>query len=513
MKKKRILAFVLASCGLGPCLSPAFSQDCVVRLTTSKAVGTEMTFLVNSTYSGVSVDWGDGNPVVYTSDDPVTEITGTVRGSGITLSGPATWELFSCAGQDVTSLDLTGAKKLRSLYCQDNALSALSLAGMSGLVDLDCSGNDLEAITYTTAGYPERDLPVIENMNVADNRLSGSFNVRTSTLHALDISGNDITTVYTSSNPSLDMLKCSGNQLTSLSVASCKSISTLVCDGNTLTNLILPSGVTTLQQLVCDNNAISVRVDLSGCTDLKDVSIANNKISTLLLPTYTKTSSLSLADNKLTLSNLPRQAQKPAFINFMPQALLDISGLANVKEAGDVPYIDVASWADRRNTTVDLNTYRRIGVTSTSAGTIEGVISWYAVDEDGKETLLVKSTSESDGGDYYESNGATAFLKPQRSVYARITADKVYKSEGFYVETTRISVGQDAATGIVSLPSSSGLEIAVSGGELILKSASGTAVLVYAADGRLVWRGNVSGTSRIALPSGVYVVNGHKVAL
>ncbi len=197
----------------------------------------------------------------------------------------------------------------------------------------------------------------------------------------------------------------------------------------------------------------------------------------------------------------------------MPQALLDISGLANVKEAGDVPYIDVASWADRRNTTVDLNTYRRIGVTSTSAGTIEGVISWYAVDEDGKETLLVKSTSESDGGDYYESNGATAFLKPQRSVYARITADKVYKSEGFYVETTRISVGQDAATGIVSLPSSSGLEIAVSGGELILKSASGTAVLVYAADGRLVWRGNVSGTSRIALPSGVYVVNGHKVAL
>ena len=55
-------------------LSAAAQTERIVKLTTGKAVGSEITLLVNHTYEGVTVDWGDGNPVAYN-----------------TVGGAATW--------------------------------------------------------------------------------------------------------------------------------------------------------------------------------------------------------------------------------------------------------------------------------------------------------------------------------------------------------------------------------------------------------------------------------------
>ena len=160
MKKNNYLMSALLLGGMLLSTLTAGAEDRVVKLTTSQAVGTEMTFLVNRTYAGVTVDWGDGFPVTYnTGTDAIREVKGTVKGTSITITGNAAWDMFSCASCSVETIDLSGATGLRSLFCQDNNLSIISMKGMSNLVDLDASNNQLTSIEYTKSSNPSLTSP------------------------------------------------------------------------------------------------------------------------------------------------------------------------------------------------------------------------------------------------------------------------------------------------------------------------------------------------------------------
>jgi hypothetical protein len=495
------------------------AQERSVTLTTSKAVGTEITLLVNHTYNGVTVDWGDGNPQTYnTGKDAIREITGTVKGSTITITGDAMWNTLSCEGCGVTGIDLTNAKKLESLYLADNELTTIDLKGMTSLRDLDVSNNALTSITFTNSSKPETDLSSIETLNYANNQLSGQFVVRTSTLQSIDVSNNNYTTILVSSNKNLDALKCSGNNVTTLNTSVCSSISSLVCNDNDIKTLTLPGSISTLRQLVCDDNNISSKLDLSASEDLVDLSCANNSISTLTLPTVNKLSSLNLSNNALTFSLLPKKALRPNYISFMPQAQVDISGYDNVLTKDGVSYAAIGDWSSKSTNPIDLGALRYIAVTETSTGTMEGVITWYSetVDADGNATAtaLTAGKSSSAPNDYYLSSGKTVFFTPQGRVFARITASSVYKDCDFYLETSRIAVGEDQISAIGTIVSASGeLSVLAQHGQLLLSSATATHVNVYSADGKQVWNGTVNGTTTLQLPAGIYIVNGQKVAL
>ena len=239
--------------------SPAMAQSKMVKMTTAKAVGSPITLMVNHTYNGVTVDWGDGNPVVYnTKKDVLRVIEGTVKGAVITVTGDRAWDMLSCANCELTEIDLTKATDLHSLYCQNNQLSTIDLRGLSELTDLDCSDNKITSFGLTTEGYIEYDLKKIENINVSNNQLKGTFAVRSASVRLIDAGNNSFDKFYVSSNPELTTLKCGGNQISTLGLTSNRKLSTLVCDNNRLTALTFPStGVPELQQIVCDGNKLT----------------------------------------------------------------------------------------------------------------------------------------------------------------------------------------------------------------------------------------------------------------
>ena len=149
MKNNCFPSFLLAG-GLLIGAMSAQAQDRVVKLTTGKAVGESITLQVNHTYTGVTVDWGDGNAVAYnTGNDAIREITGEVKGSQIVITGDKRWNMLNCSGCGLTAIDLTGATELTSLFLSNNSLTTLSLKGMTALTDLDASNNQLTSIVYT----------------------------------------------------------------------------------------------------------------------------------------------------------------------------------------------------------------------------------------------------------------------------------------------------------------------------------------------------------------------------
>ncbi len=493
------------------------AQEFSVKLTTSKAVGSEVVFVVNNTYEGVTVDWGDGQAQVYKTDDPMCEIKGSVKGATITIAGAKSWDMLVCADAGLTNIDLSGAKHLRSLYCQNNELTGLDLRGMTALTDLNCANNAIQKLTFTATSAPEKDLASIETINVSGNQLSGSFNVKASSLRYIDVSNNAYTSVQTTSNVNLDYLKCNNNQLSRLDLKAAKGLTTLVCNDNKINTLLFDANAVGLQQVFCDNNALGAELDLSLMDALKDFSCANNELAAVNLSRRAELFTLNASNNKMDFRILPRSANRPAYLTFMPQQPYDISAADNVKKVNGIPYIEVVEWADRTAATsvINLNEQARIAVTPDNTGSIEGVVKWYSVDIDGNVKELVARTSEAGTGDYYLSNRKTAFFAPQRQVYAVITADKAYKADNFYIKTTPISVGQDQATdiGIIQTPDADGLQITVTRGMLSMTSNKPVRVSVFAADGKNVWNGTVGAATTVSLPSGIYIVNGKKVAL
>ncbi len=518
MLKNKLFTTVLLALGLFLGGMAAQAQEYSVKLTTSKAVGSEVVFLVNDTYEGITVDWGDGELQTYKSDGDVCEIKGAVKGAVITLSGPKSWDMLVCADARLTEIDLSSAKQLHSLYCQNNALTGLDLRGMTGLTDLNCSNNAITKLTFTSPATPEKDLASIETINVSGNKLSGGFTVRAASLKYVDISNNAYTSILTSSLNNLDYLKCDNNKLVSLSLSNSKGVSTLVCHDNQIKSIIINASATALQQMVCDNNMLKGTLNLSNMVGLKDFSCANNDYSTVFLARKAQLFTLNTSNNVMDFRVIPRKANRPDYLSFMPQRPYDISGLTNVKKASGIPYIEVVTdWADRKEESMVLNldAQARLGASPDDAGAIEGTIKWYGVDIDGNVTELVARTAEDKEGDYYLLNRQTAFFTPQRQVYAVVTATRNYTNDNLSFQTTPISVGQEQATGIESMltPDTDALHISASRGQLSFSAPQRTAVRIFSADGKQVWSGTVDSPTTVALPAGIYIVNGKKVAL
>lgn len=519
MKKKNTLtALSLIVGGMLVCTPAIAQQQKCVKLTTANAVGTPLTLIVNNNYNGITVDWGDNNPVTYTATVDETEqvIEGTVKGSVITITGDNQWDMLTCTDCGLTAIDLTQARQLRSLYCQNNQLTTLDLRSMSSLTDLDCSNNQISEFVFTNAGTPETDLSNIENLNVANNQLSGTFVVRTSTLQQLNVAGNpQLTTLYVSSNPNLTTLNCSDNEITTLSLSANTNLQTLIVRNSASRNVTFPSsGISTLQQVILqDANVASL--NLSQCTQLSDLRCTNTGLSSLQLPSNVKLDNLDLSNNKLDFRSLPRRAYAPTNLIFLPQEYVDISAAPGIKQNSDgVYYVDLCpTWSDRTDETyqLDLSEWRNIGVTSSNAGTADITFEWYTVDDNGNVTELTAGSNQNAPNDYYASVGKFAFFTGQGKAYATMTS----RTYGLTLNTMAISIGEDFTTGIDGVTADNdGLTVRTASGVLYMSSNQPTKVVVYSLDGKTVWTGTVgNGEQSVRLPQGVYIVNNQKVAL
>ena len=516
---KRNLLFVsLLAAGLIS-VGPALAQDQTIKLTTAKTVGETVTLQVNQVKNGVTVDWGDGNPVSYTTtaDDMLT-LTGTLKGSIVTLTAGKRLNTLVCEGNELTAIDLSQATELLSLYCQNNKLTSLDLTGLTQLADLNCANNQL-----TTLVLSEKNLPALQNLNIANNQLktnststsSSTFVLRLADLQHLDISGNKFGTMNLTSNTQLDMLNCADNALTNkLNLAMNDSIAVVMAQNNQLQTFALPTkGATRLRKVLVDNNKLA-SIDLQSSAALHTLTCSNNELWQVVLPTATTLDIMACGGNKLSFSSLPSAAHKPTHISYTPQdENLDITAYLKSDDKGY--YVQQCpEWASRLKSDYQLNLHD-FALDPDGKRTI--TITWYGRSGEDEVHAMTKASAANTSGDVFATTsnstyGTYSFMNPFDEAYCTLTCttypDLEFKSTSFRVKGSNDGIGQAAIT-------SSGLHVEAHQGMLILTSSSDTTAKVYSASGKLVWQGTVlAGTpAQVQLPAGVYVAGGQKVVL
>lgn len=493
---------------------PAWAQEQTITMTSAKAAGQTVTLLVNHTRDGVTVDWGDGTAVAYnTGNDVLREVTGVYKGGTITLKGSSKLTTLICAGQELTSLDVSEATNLRSLYCQDNQLTELVVRNIKTLTDLNCANNQIARIQLSST-Y----LPNLETMNVANNQLGNISNSATATnfvasqprLQYVNVSGNGkIKTVATSAALKLDYLDCSENSATRVTFSSNEMpITTLLLNDNAISTLDV-SNLPRLQQVYVDNNQLQT-LDLSAAAELDELSASNNLLDLVSLPRR-RIATLYYPNNYLVFSSLPRQAFIAAGnIVVYPQHAFNLPSDMRTSDDGS-PYVEVCpSWEDRTNADYVVDFVDKV---TDFNGTSRATINFYQVLDDASEQLLSRKTSKDGSGDYVNTSSKISFVKGMKRVVAKVTHTNSSYADYSFVSKP-FAVGKDNAVGIDEVSHDAAeLTIAVGHGELLLIGGNGRRVSVFEASGKCVWNGVASGNVSVRLPRGIYIVNGKKVLL
>lgn len=453
----------------------AVAQTQVVTLQTSKSVGEEVTLVVNPG-ADVTVDWGDANPVKTRQDT----LVGVLKGTTVTVSGGPLWNTLGCEGNRIVSMNLTRATFLKALFCAHNELTALSLPTSGALTDLDCSYNRLTSFVPRASG--------LLTLDCSHNELTQFALTFAPAVRVLDCSYNKLASLaFTNANAALEYLACNDNRLTRISLpAGMTNLNSLYCFRNELETLSVGTR-DSLENLWCDANRITA-LDLSKCPDLKTLSVSKNRLNSIAYPSVATKSDytlVSIQENNLGYNYfLPRQSVEDYntcfTYTYAPQNRLAVADAVDVGEQLDFS-------AQYKN----------------AAGKVNGP-SFRLYLADGTE--LVQGT------DYARSAGKITFLKGfADSVYVGITAGSAYYP-GLTIETSRIKVTDPMGIGTVK--NSSGLLMDTTEGVLTLSAGWVVDVKIHNIEGMQVWEGRVSVTPvRVALPKGLYIVNGKKISL
>ncbi|MBO5699412.1 MAG: hypothetical protein J6R79_05360 [Bacteroidaceae bacterium] len=499
--RKSVLALMLATLA-----SNAMADD-VITLSTSKPVGEKMTLMVNP-IGEISIAWGDDVFITYpTTDQPFRILESELKGQTITIKAADNRiTMLNCSNQEVTSIDVTQAPNLRSLYCHNNKLEKVALSKADKLTDLDLSKNTFSSTKITVTAKTH---PMMEAINLADNDFAsngtmGNFNFTGKNLQRVDISNNAFVKVNFQNATLFDALFSANNKISTLDLEDYATLTTLYAPENQIKTLKV-ADANALQTVVVPSNELT-SIDLSGSADLKTLNVANNELTNITLPNA-KLTTFDCANNKLTFGSFPVLKYKPENYNITPQAPLSIAGLMKMTD-NNVPYIDVCPSYDDRNKEeyiLNISDYRE-GPGHSSSGV---VVKAFRINEAGEEVELTKVSSTAKDNEYSYSSGKLVFFKPMTNVFIKLT-NSTYKELELVSEL--FCVGKDVAVGIddVCEPLEE-LQIVSTPGALTLTTNKRTLVNIFNIEGKKVWGGTVIGAQTIYLPKGVFVVNGKKV--
>jgi hypothetical protein len=138
---------------------------------------------------------GVANSVSFWASDASGNLSGIITGG------------FSCAGKNLTSLNVSGLTGLTGLTCNNNLLTSLDVSNLTHLTALTCNNNLLTSLD-------------VSNL--------------TTHLTALTCNNNLLTSLNISGCTSLGNCICNSNLLTSLSFVGCSGLNTLICSNNNL---------------------------------------------------------------------------------------------------------------------------------------------------------------------------------------------------------------------------------------------------------------------------------------
>lgn len=191
----------------------------------------------------------------------------------------------------LTSLDISGLKKLKILYLNGNELTSLHIKECTALEKIDCSSNNLKTLDLD-----------------ASTRMA---------LKSLNVSYNKLTSLNASGLKNIKDLVCHENKLTSLDISGCENLQELSCYDNELTSLNA-SGLKTLMFLHCYNNKLT-SLNVSGCSALEELYISSgypsgsyeNELQTLDVSTNTKLKSFLATNTPLSTLYVWKGWRKP----------------------------------------------------------------------------------------------------------------------------------------------------------------------------------------------------------
>ena len=277
----------------------------VITMTTSKAVGEkiELRIVANGdvVIEGVS-EMPKLDQYPYDYNYTLTSQTITIRGDVTKLAG---------AGNQLTSLDVSGCTTLAELDCNNNQLTSLDVSGCTALTELSCRNNQLTSLNASGC-------TALTELFCNDNQLTSLDVSKDIALTILSCNGNQLTRLDLSGCIALTELDCSDNPLTSLNLSNCKSLkeftwnktklasldlsgctalTTLDCSENQLTSVDV-SGCISLTKLDCNNNQLT-SLDVSGCTVLTELRCSNNQLSSLDVSKNTALTKLSCYGNQI----------------------------------------------------------------------------------------------------------------------------------------------------------------------------------------------------------------------
>ncbi len=270
-------------------------------------------------------------------------------------------ETLVCSNLELTSLDLSGNKKLTSLHCANNLLTSLDLSENTELKTLHCeNNNDLTSLnvsrntkleTLNCTNNPLTTLDVSKNTALTDlacasNALTALDVSGNPNLRNLDCSNNDLTALDLSGNTELQKLECKNDRLTALDLSKNTKLMYLYCEQNQLTALNVSKN-TELSTLECRNNRLTA-LDLSKNEQLSTLNCRNNRLMALDLSKNTNLNSLYCEGNQLTALDLSKNEQLST-LNCRNNRLmaLDLSKNTNLNslycEGNQLTALDVAN--------------------------------------------------------------------------------------------------------------------------------------------------------------------------
>ena len=144
-------------------------------------------------------------------------------------------EIFVCDGNELSTLDLSSNKKLKTLQCIDNQLTSLNINSNTKLEYLRCDQNKLT------------------ELDVSSNSLLKIFSCGYNMISKLDLKNIS----------KLHEFHCSFNQLSNLDVSNTDTLFYLYCNDNQLKTLNLKNGHNgKLNTMHCNNNLLScIQID------------------------------------------------------------------------------------------------------------------------------------------------------------------------------------------------------------------------------------------------------------
>ncbi|MCL2120795.1 MAG: bacterial Ig-like domain-containing protein, partial [Clostridiales bacterium] len=234
----------------------------------------------------------------------ITDLTGLPYFSGMIR--------FSCAGNQLTKLDVRPFTALEWLSCHENQLTDLDVSQNTALERLTCYDNRLETLILTENAalqvlycYNNR----LEMLYLTDNPLLSELACNNNRIQWLDVSQNpSLLSLYCDDNLLLDLditqntallnLSCSNNILTDLDVSQNSALRTIDCSGNLLYELDVTQNPL-LSDLLCADNRL-VKLDVSNSTGLAYIDCSNNLLEELDVSQNAALLYLYCFENRLT---------------------------------------------------------------------------------------------------------------------------------------------------------------------------------------------------------------------